>query len=157
MSRPFEEAMWMANKYMKQYSTSAIKGLRIKVKLLSRVWLFATPWTVASQASLFMGFSRQEYWNGLPFPSPWNLPDPGIEPRSLLPVQMVQVQSLVRELRSHMPCGIAKKLIENIKCCQLFRKKAWIYYTLQWEYRMVPPLWKTVWQLIKNLNIEKNI
>ena len=40
------------------------------MKLLSRVWLFATPWTVAHYASPSMGFSRQEYWNGLPFPSP---------------------------------------------------------------------------------------
>ena len=44
--------------------------------------LFATPWTVAHQAPLSMGFSRQEYWSGLPFPSPGDLPDPGIEPRS---------------------------------------------------------------------------
>ena len=41
-----------------------------------------TPWTVAHQAPLFMGFSRQEYWSGLPFPSPGDLPDPGIEPGS---------------------------------------------------------------------------
>ena len=43
----------------------------------------ATPWTVARQASLSMGFSRQEYWSGLPFPSPGDLPDPGIKLRSL--------------------------------------------------------------------------
>ena len=48
----------------------------------SRVWLFATPWTTADQAPLSMGFSRQEYWSGLPFPSPGDLPNPGIEPRS---------------------------------------------------------------------------
>ena len=42
----------------------------------------ATPWTVAHQAPLSMGFSRQQYWNGLPFPSPGDLPDPGIELRS---------------------------------------------------------------------------
>ena len=47
---------------------------------LSRVRLFVTPWTVAYQASLFMGFSSQEYWRGLPFPSPGDLPDPGIKP-----------------------------------------------------------------------------
>ena len=41
-----------------------------------------TPWTVAHQASLSMGFSRQEYQSGLPFPSPGDLPDPGIEPSS---------------------------------------------------------------------------
>ena len=53
----------------------------------SRIRLFATPWAVARQAPLTwgqtMGFSRQEYWSGLPFPSPRDLPDPGIEPRSL--------------------------------------------------------------------------
>ena len=54
---------------------------QIPVKLLSRVQLFATPRTVAYQTSLSMGFSRQEYWSGLPFPSPVYLPDPGIEPR----------------------------------------------------------------------------
>ena len=53
-----------------------------KVKLLSRVWLFATLWTVAHQAPLSMGFSRQEYWSGLPLPSPGDLPNPGIESRS---------------------------------------------------------------------------
>ena len=50
------------------------------VKSLSRVLLFATLWTVARQAPLSMGFSRQEYWSGLPFPSPGDLPNPGIEP-----------------------------------------------------------------------------
>ena len=52
------------------------------MKSLSRVRLFATPWTVAYQAPPSMGFSRQEYWSGLPFPSPGDLPDPGIEPGS---------------------------------------------------------------------------
>ena len=56
--------------------------LKVKVKLLSHVWLFATPWTVTYQAPLIMGFSRQECWSGLPFPSPGYLPDPGIESRS---------------------------------------------------------------------------
>ena len=50
-----------------------------EVKLLSRVWLFEIPWTVVYQASLSMGFSRQEYCSGLPFPSPGDLPDPGME------------------------------------------------------------------------------
>ena len=46
----------------------------------SRVRLFVTPWTMAHQAPLFMGFSRKEYWNGLPCPHPRDLPDPGVEP-----------------------------------------------------------------------------
>ena len=52
------------------------------VKSLSRVRIFATPWTAAYQAPPSMGFSRQVYWSGLPFPSPGDLPNPGIEPRS---------------------------------------------------------------------------
>ena len=55
--------------------------MKVKVKSLSRVQLFAIPWTVAYQAPLSMGFSRQEYWSGLPFPSPGEIPNPGIEPR----------------------------------------------------------------------------
>ena len=52
------------------------------MKSLSRVQLFGTPWTVAHQAPPFMGLSRQEYWSGLPVPSPGDLPDPGVEPGS---------------------------------------------------------------------------
>ena len=54
----------------------------------------ATPWTVAHQAPLSIGFSRQEYWSGLPFLSPGNLPDPGIEPAS----PALQAGSLPTEL-----------------------------------------------------------
>ena len=50
-----------------------------KVQSLSRHRLFATPWTAAYQPPPSMGFSRQEYWSGLPFPSPGDLPDPGIK------------------------------------------------------------------------------
>ena len=55
---------------------------KVKMKLLSRVQLFVTPSTVDYQVPLSMGFSRQEYWSGLPFPSPADLPDPGTEPGS---------------------------------------------------------------------------
>ena len=54
----------------------------MKVKLLSHIWLFVTPWTVAHQAPLSTEFSRQQYCGGLPFPSPGDHPDPGIEPGS---------------------------------------------------------------------------
>ena len=56
---------------------------------------FVTPWTVACQAPLFMGFPRQEYWSRLPFPSPWDLPNPGIKPGSLA----LQTDSLLTELQ----------------------------------------------------------
>ena len=56
--------------------------MKVKVKSLSCFRLFATPWTVAYQAPPSVGFSRQEYWSGLPFPSPGDLPNTGIEPGS---------------------------------------------------------------------------
>ena len=57
----------------------ALNHEKVKVKLLSHVRLFATPWAVAHQAPLSMEFSRQEYWSGLPFPSPGDLPNPEID------------------------------------------------------------------------------
>ena len=69
--------------YTSLYPTTATNIIMSEwVKSLSRVRLFATPWTIAYQAPPSMGFSRQEYWSGLPFPSPGDLPDPGIKPRS---------------------------------------------------------------------------
>ena len=60
----------------------SLEKVKVKGKSLSRVRLFATPWTAAYQVPPSMEFSRQEYWSGLPFPSPVELPDPGIEPGS---------------------------------------------------------------------------
>ena len=65
----------------------------VKVKSLSRVRLFVTPWIVAYQAPPAVGFSRQEYWSGWPFPSPGDLPYPGIEPGS----PVLQVDALPSE------------------------------------------------------------
>ena len=65
--------------YSHEIKRCLLLGRKVKVKSLSRVRLLATPWTVACQALLSMEFSRQEYWSGLPFPSPGDLPDPGIE------------------------------------------------------------------------------
>ena len=66
-------------KLVELYKSSKVN---ICVKSLSCVRLFATLWTGARQAPLSRGFSRQEYWSGLPFPSPGDLPNPGIEPGS---------------------------------------------------------------------------
>ena len=71
---------------------------KVKVKSLSHVQLFATPWTVAYQAPQSMEFSRQEYWSGSPFPSPGDLPNPGIEPRS----SALQADALLSEGRKAM-------------------------------------------------------
>ena len=73
----------------------------------------ATPWTVADQAPLSMGFSRQEYWSGLPFPSPGNLLDPGIEPGS----PALQADSLPSE-----PAGKRTKVkVKVVQSCQTLR------------------------------------
>ena len=79
----------------------------MKAKLLSHIRLFATPWTVAPQAPPSMGFSRQEYWSGLPFPSPGDLPDPGIKPRS----PALQADTLTSE-----PPGKSSKVDSTEQC-----------------------------------------
>ena len=76
--------------------------------MLSRICLFATPWTVACQASLSMGFSRQDYWSGLSFPPPGDLPDPGIEPMS-----PVSPASQADSLPSEPFSGGAVKFLQN--------------------------------------------
>ena len=58
------------------------QNVRLKVSSPSRVQLFVTPWTVARQAPLSMAFPRREYWSGLPFPPPGDLPDSAIKPGS---------------------------------------------------------------------------
>ena len=63
------------------------------VSVLNHVQLFATPWTVAHQAPVSMGFSREEYWKGVPFTPPGDLPNPGIEPRA----PSLQAHSLAAE------------------------------------------------------------
>ena len=60
-------------------------NLHAPAQSLSCVQLLVTPWTVVLQAPLSLGFSRQEYWNGLPFPPLGDLPDPGMEPESPVP------------------------------------------------------------------------
>ena len=99
-----------------------------EVKQLSRVRLFATPWPVAYQAPPSMGFSRQEYWSGLPFPSPGDLPDPGIEPGSpalwadaLLskPPGNQPSYHLVANYLNFFPLGDNQRLISRSKICCL--------------------------------------
>ena len=79
--------------FFQQMFTRNLLCVKVKVKSLSRVRLFATPWTIAYQAPPSLGFSRQECWSGLPFPSPGDLPNPRIEPRS----PAMQVDSLPAE------------------------------------------------------------
>ena len=84
-------------KINKKLTSASLTTLKLstmwKWKSLSRVRLFSTPWTVACQAPLPMGFSRQECWNGLPLPSPGDILNPGIEPWS----PTLQADSLLSE------------------------------------------------------------
>ena len=80
---------------------------KVKVKSLSHVRLFLTPWTVAYQVPPSVGFSRQEYWSGLPFPSPGDLPNPGIEPRS----PVLQTDSLPSEPPGKLPVVLKRGLL----------------------------------------------
>ena len=85
----------------------------MKVKSLTHVQLFVTPWTVAYQPSPSMGFSRQECWSGLPFPSPRDLPNPGIEPVS----PALQVDALPSETPGKQPILSAPALtLPNLSC-----------------------------------------
>ena len=78
---------------------------------LSRVRLFVTPWTVAYKAPLSMGFSRQEYWRGLPFPSPGELPNPGIEP---------WVSCLGRQILYHWTTWVTQKTMKRFTNLHVF-------------------------------------
>ena len=90
----------------------------VVVKLLSGVRLFVTPWTVACQSPLSMGFSRQEYWSELPFPSPRDLPKPGMEPGS----PALQADSLPIELRGkhHVSACTYAKLLSHVASLRLY-------------------------------------
>ena len=79
------------------------------MKSLGHVRFFATPWTVAHQAPPSMGFSRPEYWSGLLFPSPGDLPDPGVEPRS---------PALPADALTSEPPG---KVVDNLDTSSLFK------------------------------------
>ena len=84
--------------------------MKVKVKSFSHVQLFATPWTTAYQSPLSMAFSRQQYWSGLPFLSPGDLPDPGIEPGS----PTLQADALLSE---------PPQLATYCLVCELYLKK----------------------------------
>ena len=87
------------------------------MKSVSCVRLFATPWTAAHQAPVSMGFFRQEYWSGLPFPSPGDLPDPGIEPRS----PVLQADALTSEPPGK-PANLGPNLVADTYGCITLNK-----------------------------------
>ena len=116
------------------------------MKSLSRIRLFATPWTVAYQAPLSVGFSRQQYWSGLPFPSPVDLPKPGIEPGS----PALQTDALPSE-----PPGKSEQLSSKrtqITMLTRMQRKGNLVHCW-WEHKLVPSLWKTVLRFLKKIKI----
>ena len=119
------------------------KEERKKVKSLSRVQLFATLWTVARQAPLSMGFSRQEDWSGLPFPSPGDLPNPGIKPahvagrRFILWATRVCSKSSPPSYSLHLTANKQKTYCFNVynnfwikKCVQETGGLQWVTFSL---------------------------
>ena len=83
-----ERGLWVRGMVMegrkRRLSSQNVNRIRLLLLLLSHVRLFAAPWTAAHHAPPPMEFSRQEYWSWLPFSSPCDIPDPGIEPTSLV-------------------------------------------------------------------------
>ena len=91
------------------------------MKSLSHVWLFATPWTGAYQSPLSMGFSRQGYWSGLPFPSPEVLPDPGSEAGSPI-LQAYALPSTSYQMCS-IWCSVDQGGRDTMHACFLFDQR----------------------------------
>ena len=118
---------------------------------LSHVRLFETLWTVARQAPLSMGFSRQEYWSGLPFTSPQDLPNPGIEPVSLESPPLAGgffTISTTWEAQTMKSLGI-----NLIKCVQYLYPE--MYKTLMREIKDLNKWKDTLCSWIGRLNIAK--
>ena len=111
-------------------STYKFSTLKVKVKSISCVWLSATPWAIDYQASSSMGFSRQEYWSGLPFPSPGDLPDPGIEPRS----PTLQADGLPSEPPFQLSDGTKAILTQKEMYCEFWSSPRLVIFsrTLSW-------------------------
>ena len=119
----------------------------VVVLVAKSCWTLATSWTVAFQAPLSMGFSRQEFWSGLPFPSPGDLLDPGIEPRSLA----LQVDALPPELWGK-PSYYEVYMSYNIYYCidsAVSNFEGGVYFlgmTLFWHIlSCTPNLWEINW------------
>ena len=110
------------------------------VKLLSRVQLLATSWTAAHQAPPSMGFSRQEYWSGVPLPSP-----------SLI-IREMQVKTTMRYYLTLVRMAVIKKSRNN-KYGKRCGEKGTLLHCW-WECKLIQPLWKMVWRFLKELGIK---
>ena len=122
------------------FFSNFVKILAFVVESLSHVWLFVTPLTVAHQAPLSMGFSRQEYCSGLPFPSPGDLLDPGIKPLASATSPTLQVDSL---LLSHWRSPLIKifnwRIIALQYCVVFSHTSTWISHRHTYVPSLEPP------------------
>ena len=129
--------------------------LKVKVKLLSRVWLFAIPWTVAYQAPPSMGFSRQECWSELPFPPPGDLPDPRIELGS--PALQADALRLNHQGSPSILMEIYFEALLTMSALLTMPKLLTVWITIncgkfwkRWEYQTTwPASWETCMQVRK--------
>ena len=116
---------------------------------LSHIQIFATPWTVAHRAPLSVGFPRQEYWGGLPFPSPRDLPNPGVEPLSLAWMEILYhwaIWEVQAEITSNIQFGI--KMIDILT--MLIFPFIKLFSTTKWDgehlgrNRLIVEYWKCI-------------
>ena len=116
-----------------------------KWKSLSCVPFFATPWTIACQARLSMEFSRPEYWSGLPFPSPGDLPNPGIEPKS--PAFQVDWSGLLFPRPENLPDSGIKPLclMSPTLAGRLFTTNTTWEVLCKWYHMVFVFPWLSVW------------
>ena len=108
----YSQQIW-GNYYVCVCVCVCVCGVHVHICMLSHVQLFVTPWTIVCQAPLSMGFPRQEYWKGLPFPPPGELPDPGIKPASLMSPALAR--QILYQLLYQPQIPTLQRLAEKIK------------------------------------------
>ena len=112
------------------------------VCVLSHVQLFAVPWTIVHQALLSMEFSRQEYWNGLPFPAPGDLPHPGIEHASLSSLALADIFFITSTISyHHLKCFFKKQNKRQTwrwNSCSSPELPQHLIYFISWNFENCP-------------------
>ena len=103
----------------KKASRTIKESEKMKVKTLSRVWVFVTPWIIAHQAPPSMGFSRQGYQSGLPFPSLGDVPEPGFKPRT----PALQADALTSKLLKETQSCRTQDQYTKINCISIDRQQ----------------------------------
>ena len=120
---PFMDDMMVYKENSFEYTKKLLELLKkvkkMKVKTLSRVWVFVTPWIIAHQAPPSMGFSRQGYQSGLPFPSLGDVPEPGFKPRT----PALQADALTSKLLKETQSCRTQDQYTKINCISIDRQQ----------------------------------